>query len=310
MTPRSFRPACSRSVSPLAPLRSKSPRRVVLDITGGVAQVPIRFEGLKTPLGFKLHEEVDGKPTSTPSAKPTISRSTCPPTANHNPAGYLKRMKSLLTALLLTASLLPSAVGETTLQHLRCEYLTDPLGIDVSQPRLSWEFESRAKNPERGVRQSAYQILAASSEELLRKGQADLWDSGKVVSDDTAQVIYGGKPLTSGAPVFWKVRAWDQNDQPTTWSEPAKWSMGLLKDSHWKAQWMTEPWQKAFVQMVRDTERLGMDVKLGIGPGWCGSGGPWIKPENAMQHLVFSSVDFKGPQKISQKLPAVPGDDV
>ena len=62
MTPRSFRPACSRSVSPLAPLRSKSPRRVVLDITGGVAQVPIRFEGLKTPLGFKLHEEVDGKP--------------------------------------------------------------------------------------------------------------------------------------------------------------------------------------------------------------------------------------------------------
>ena len=68
-------------------------------------------------------------------------------------------------------------------------------------------------------------------------------------------------------------------------------------------QWMTESWQKAFVQMVRDTERLGMDVKLGIGPGWCGSGGPWIKPENAMQHLVFSSVDFKGPQKISQKLP-------
>jgi hypothetical protein len=68
-------------------------------------------------------------------------------------------------------------------------------------------------------------------------------------------------------------------------------------------QWMNEPWQKAFVQMVRDTERLGMDVKLGIGPGWCGSGGPWIKPENAMQHLVFSSVDFKGPQKISQILP-------
>jgi len=67
--------------------------------------------------------------------------------------------------------------------------------------------------------------------------------------------------------------------------------------------WMSEPWQNTFVQMVRDSERLGIDVNLGIGPGWCGSGGPWIKPENAMQHLVFSSVDFQGPQKISQKLP-------
>ncbi len=68
-------------------------------------------------------------------------------------------------------------------------------------------------------------------------------------------------------------------------------------------QWMTEPWQKAFVQAIRDAERLGIDVKLGIGPGWCGSGGPWIKPEHAMQHLVFSSVDLKGPQACSQKLP-------
>jgi hypothetical protein len=68
-------------------------------------------------------------------------------------------------------------------------------------------------------------------------------------------------------------------------------------------QWMTAPWQDAFVQAVRDAERLGIDVNLGIGPGWCGSGGPWIKPENAMQHLVFSSVDLKGPQTVSQKLP-------
>lgn len=68
-------------------------------------------------------------------------------------------------------------------------------------------------------------------------------------------------------------------------------------------QWMTEPWQKTFVQAIRDAERLGIDVKLGIGPGWCGSGGPWIKPEQAMQHLVFSSVDLQGPLACSQKLP-------
>ena len=68
-------------------------------------------------------------------------------------------------------------------------------------------------------------------------------------------------------------------------------------------RWMTEPWQNAFVQTVRDAERLGIDITLGIGPGWCGSGGPWVKPEQSMQHLVFSSVDLQGPQDYSQKLP-------
>ncbi len=68
-------------------------------------------------------------------------------------------------------------------------------------------------------------------------------------------------------------------------------------------RWMTEPWQDRFVQIIRDAERLGIDVTLGIGPGWCGSGGPWIKPEQSMQHLVFSSLELQGPQDCSQKLP-------
>ena len=68
-------------------------------------------------------------------------------------------------------------------------------------------------------------------------------------------------------------------------------------------KWMSEPWQNLFVQSVRDAERLGIDITLGIGPGWCGSGGPWVKPEQSMQHLVFSSVDLKGPQSYSAKLP-------
>jgi len=68
-------------------------------------------------------------------------------------------------------------------------------------------------------------------------------------------------------------------------------------------RWMTGPWQDRFVQAVRDAERLGIDITLGIGPGWCGSGGPWIRPEHAMQHLVFGSVDLQGPQAFSQKLP-------
>ncbi len=68
-------------------------------------------------------------------------------------------------------------------------------------------------------------------------------------------------------------------------------------------RFMSEPWQERFVQTVRDAERLGIDITLGIGPGWCGSGGPWVKPEQSMQHLVFSSVELKGPQSYSAMLP-------
>ena len=66
---------------------------------------------------------------------------------------------------------------------------------------------------------------------------------------------------------------------------------------------MSPKWQELFVQAVRDAERLGIDITLGIGPGWCGSGGPWVKPEQAMQHLVFSSVELKGPQNYAAVLP-------
>lgn len=66
---------------------------------------------------------------------------------------------------------------------------------------------------------------------------------------------------------------------------------------------MSPKWQELFVQSVRDAERLGIDITLGIGPGWCGSGGPWVKPEQAMQHLVFSTVELKGPQSDSVVLP-------
>ena len=68
-------------------------------------------------------------------------------------------------------------------------------------------------------------------------------------------------------------------------------------------KFMSEPWQELFVQAVRDAERLGIDITLGIGPGWCGSGGPWVKPEQSMQHLVFSAVEVKGPQRYSAILP-------
>jgi alpha-L-rhamnosidase len=118
--------------------------------------------------------------------------------------------------------------------YLRCEYLADPLGIDTAKPRLSWVMESGR----RGQMQSAYQIQAASCPKLLADGQADLWDTGKVVSDKSNQIEYAGRPLTSRMRCWWRVRVCDQDGRVSRWSEPAFWSMGLLEPGDWKAKWI------------------------------------------------------------------------
>ncbi|MBI1801595.1 MAG: family 78 glycoside hydrolase catalytic domain [Chloroflexi bacterium] len=117
---------------------------------------------------------------------------------------------------------------------LRCEYLVWPLGLDEPQPRLSWLIaDSR-----RGARQSAYQVVVASSLERLARGRGDLWSSGKVLSNQSAQVPYAGKPLRSRQRTYWKVRAWDANDRASPWSAPQGWEMGLLGSDDWTAEWI------------------------------------------------------------------------
>ena len=120
---------------------------------------------------------------------------------------------------------------------LRCEYLTDPLGIDVVQPRLSWKLESQW----RGQKQTAYQVLVASEEKLLREGKADLWDSGKVASDQSIHVVYAGKALVSRTRCYWKVRVWDKDDKPTPFGSVAVWEMGLLTPQDWQGKWISAP---------------------------------------------------------------------
>ena len=118
--------------------------------------------------------------------------------------------------------------------NLRCEFSTDPLGIDIAQPRLFWCVESS----DRGQRQTAWRILVASSRESLAEDRGDLWDSGRIASDQTTFVRYAGRPLASSQRVFWKVCAWDRDGHVTPWSEPAKWTMGLLAPGDWKGVWI------------------------------------------------------------------------
>jgi alpha-L-rhamnosidase len=122
-------------------------------------------------------------------------------------------------------------------RHLRCEYLVNPTAIDSPRPRLSWEPASA----ERGQRQTAWQVLVASSQDLLDKGQGDLWDSTQVASDQSNQVDYAGRPLASRTQVWWKVRLWDKDGKPSAWSPPATWAMGWLNPAEWQAKGIEAP---------------------------------------------------------------------
>jgi alpha-L-rhamnosidase len=106
--------------------------------------------------------------------------------------------------------------------------LTNPEGIDVLTPRLGWEINGTGNN----IKQTAYQIIVASSIEKLSEG--DLWNSGKVASDQSVHITYAGKPLKSGTDCYWKVKVWTTTGV-SDWSTPAHWSMGLF---NWKAHWI------------------------------------------------------------------------
>jgi len=139
----------------------------------------------------------------------------------------------LLSSLLLTATL--ACFASVTPTDLRCEYRENPLGIDAHEPRLSWQLDSS----ERGQRQTAYRVRAASSEALLVKGLGDLWDSGRVESGQSVLVRYAGRPLSARQAVFWNVQVWDKDGRSSDPSTTATWEMGLTDASDWaEAQWI------------------------------------------------------------------------
>ena len=114
--------------------------------------------------------------------------------------------------------------------ELRCNHLANPLGLDDPAPRLSWRLETDGR---RGARQTGYRVLVSTAE-----GAApDLWDSGRVASDATAQVAYRGKPLSSGRRAWWRVQAWDERGRRSE-SGSAFWEAGLLDRGDWTGSWI------------------------------------------------------------------------
>ncbi len=115
---------------------------------------------------------------------------------------------------------------------LKCCNMTDPEGIDI--PLLSWKIKSSRP----GVEQTTWEIEIASRQDLLKKGKADVWKSGKQISGQQ----FGIQPeadFKEGSSYFWRVRIWGNNGEATQWSEPACFSIGLLNEASWNAKWIT-----------------------------------------------------------------------
>jgi len=141
------------------------------------------------------------------------------------------RLTKLFLVLLTINGSSAFAAPKTEVKELICEYHTNPLGIDILKPRLSWQIVSEEEN----VLQTAYEIVV---NDQTANGKL-LWTSGKVNSAQSVDVTYEGPALKSMQRVFWKVRVWDNKNKVSAWSAPATWEMGILEPESWKASWIT-----------------------------------------------------------------------
>ncbi|MGA0558187.1 family 78 glycoside hydrolase catalytic domain [Larkinella sp. VNQ87] len=143
-------------------------------------------------------------------------------------------MKWTFYAFFLWFSFPTLAQRTIAITALRTENLTNPEGLDKPSPRLSWILTSNQRN----LQQAKYQILVASSLDKLSQNQGDLWDSGEVNSDRSQWIPYGGSALSSRQVCYWKVKIRSKDGVESVWSQPASWSMGLMKATDWTAQWI------------------------------------------------------------------------
>jgi alpha-L-rhamnosidase len=163
--------------------------------------------------------------------------------------------------VLLTSACAGQAAGNLIAVELRCEDLKSPLGIDEPHPRLSWILAGNNEKNARGLRQSAYHVLVASSAEQLAKNRGDLWDSGKVESTQNRYVEYGGSALSSRQECYWAVKVWDAARRPSAWSTPARWTMGYLQSTDWQAHWITASTTNAALPLMRTAFRADKPVR-------------------------------------------------
>jgi len=153
----------------------------------------------------------------------------------------MKKIKNKFQYRLLISGIilfLPGVLfgGNTIVSGLLCEYLHNPLGLDILNPRMSWQIQT----PESNFKQTAYEIRVAESPVMFSKKDKLKWSSGKVISDQSVNIEYQGLILESGKRYYWQVRIWDNKQKSTSWSEPAWWEMAILDPTLWNANWIID----------------------------------------------------------------------
>lgn len=173
---------------------------------------------------------------------------------------HYKPVTVLLFALVVSLTCLahPAKKERVALYDLTCEYLRNPAGIDVSQPRLGWKLRALSEDLY-GQKQQAYRVIVASSNELLAKNRGDIWDSKWVYSSQTQQVVYQGQRLLSDRTYYWKVCVKDEVSQVSAWSMANNFTTGFFDQREWVAQW------------------IGDDQRFIAGKADCNIWDPWIK---------------------------------
>jgi len=170
---------------------------------------------------------------------------------------------SVASAALVSGSRLSARqqnIGRFRAVHLRTEQLQDPMGVDCAAPSLSWEVAGK------GRMQSAYRVLVAASEQALRAGRGDMWDSGRISSGAQSGIVYAGKPLKSRQCCFWSVILWDQDGVSSAAGEIGQWQMGLLSPDDWTAPWLAAETEEARATRERGAVWATLPVGASKGP--------------------------------------------
>jgi alpha-L-rhamnosidase len=136
-------------------------------------------------------------------------------------------MKKTAVCILFLFATAFSAFAQLSVKMLLCENLSNPVGLDVKLPRFSWQLVSDKRN----MMQAAFEIKVMSDKSIV-------WNSGKVIADQSVHVSYAGVQLQSGKKYSWQVRVWDNRGRISAWSEAAMFQMALLNISDWKAKWI------------------------------------------------------------------------
>jgi alpha-L-rhamnosidase len=199
---------------------------------------------------------------------------------------------TLLFAAMIAGSVMAADLSTAKPITLRVEYLENPMGVSVEAPRFFWQMD----DARRGASQSAYQILVADDLKLLAEDKGNAWDSGRVESGDSIQIVFAGQPLKACTEYYWKVRVWDGEQKSSAYCEPASFRMGMLQAKDVQAKWVgpAEPLLNSHLPKKDKFKNVTLD------------GGSWIWTDEPSAGKTF---DFPTGERYFRQTITLPRED-